>query len=189
MLAYPDPPLADDSVLLRRWEITDLPAIEEASRDQRIPEMTSVPPRFTETEGIAFVDRQWSRIESGEGISLAIAEIGSNRAVGSIVVIVRPPNGLQRGTGEVGYWLVESVRGRRYAARALAMFVPWMFEHSDLVRLEALVEPHNVASQRALEAAEFQLEGRLRSYLSFPDRHADALIYARLRNAEAAGSR
>ena len=189
MLAYPDPPLADDSVLLRRWEITDLPAIEEASRDERIPEMTSVPPRFTESEGIAFVKRQWSRIESGEGISLAIAEIGSNRAVGSVVVILRPPDGLQRGTGEVGYWLVESVRGRRYAARVLAMFAPWMFEHSDLVRLEALVEPNNVPSQRVLEAAEFQLEGRFRSYLSFPDRHADALIYARLRNAEADGRR
>jgi hypothetical protein len=44
-------------------------------------------------------------------------------------------------------------------------------------RVEALVVPDNVASQRVLEKAGFRREGKLRSYLVFEHGRADALIY------------
>jgi ribosomal-protein-alanine N-acetyltransferase len=46
MLSYPDPPLTDGEVVLRRWEDTDLACVEEASRDPVIPAGTTVPTLF-----------------------------------------------------------------------------------------------------------------------------------------------
>ena len=49
-----------------------------------------------------------------------------------------------------------------------------------LARVEALVVPDNIASQRVLEKAGFQHEGHLRSYLVFERQRADALVYSLL---------
>ena len=49
-----------------------------------------------------------------------------------------------------------------------------------LARVEALVVPDNVASQRVLEKVGFRREGHLRSYLVFDTERADAFIYSLL---------
>jgi len=66
-LSYPDPDLADDVVRLRRWDERDLDCVKEASSDPRIPQGTTVPAAFTAELGLAFIERQWSRAETGEG--------------------------------------------------------------------------------------------------------------------------
>ncbi len=38
--------------------------------------MTTVPSRFTAQEGRAWIERQWGRVDNGEGLSLAIANPG-----------------------------------------------------------------------------------------------------------------
>jgi [ribosomal protein S5]-alanine N-acetyltransferase len=174
-IGYPDPPLTDGAVLLRRWLESDLGCVEEASRDPQIPEGTTVPATFTEAEGRAWIERQWGRADSGEGLSLAIAEADSGEALGAIVLLLRRPD-----TAEIGYWLVPRARGRRLGSGAVRLLAPWALSEAGLARIEAFVEPENAASQRVLEGAGFQREGYLRSYLAFTDRRADALIYSLL---------
>jgi RimJ/RimL family protein N-acetyltransferase len=173
-LPYPDPPLTDGVVVLRRWEKTDIGCVEEASRDPRIPEGTTVPATFTEAEGLAWIERQWGRADNGEGLSLAVADAGSGEALGAVVLLFRR----QRATVEIGYWLIERARGRRLASRAVALLARWALVDAGLGRVEALVEPENAASLRVLERVGFQREGRLRSYLVFDGRRADAFIYS-----------
>jgi [ribosomal protein S5]-alanine N-acetyltransferase len=180
MLSYPDPPLTDSLVRLRRWEWGDLRCVELASRDPRIPEMSTVPAQFTEEAGLAWIARQWSRLDTGEGLSLAIADAESGEALGGIVAILQLQDELRRGTAELGYWLIECARGNHLAARAVALLATWALSECGLDRLEALVEPDNEASQRVLERVGFQREGYLRSYLAFPTRRSDAVIYSLL---------
>jgi RimJ/RimL family protein N-acetyltransferase len=175
-LSYPDPPLTDGPVVLRRWAETDLACVEEASRDPRIPEGTTVPARFTTDEGLAWIERQWKRADEGDGLSLAIADARSHAALGAIVLLLRR----QPGTAELGYWLIESARGRGVGSRAVALVARWALTDGGLDRLEALVVPENLASQRVLERAGFRREGHLRSYLVFGTRREDALIYSLL---------
>jgi ribosomal-protein-alanine N-acetyltransferase len=47
-------------------------------------------------------------------------------------------------------------------------------------RVEAWVEPENVASQSLLTAAGFTREGVLRSFLAYPTRRADAVVFSRI---------
>jgi RimJ/RimL family protein N-acetyltransferase len=175
-LPYPDPPLADGVVLLRRWTLGDLDCVERASRDARIPEGTTVPARYDDAEGRAWIERQWSRAESGEGLSLAVADAATGEALGAAVLMLRP----QPGAAGIGYWLVEGARGRGLASRAVALLSRWALGAGGLARVEALVEPSNVASQRVVERAGFRREGHLRSYLVLAGRRADALVYSLL---------
>jgi RimJ/RimL family protein N-acetyltransferase len=176
LLSYPDPPLTDGAVLLRRWDEGDIGCVEEASADPRIPEGTTVPATFTPAEGLAWIERQWGRADNGEGLSLAIADAGSGEALGLVVLLFRR----QPGTVEIGYWLIPRARGRRLASRAVALVARWALTDAGVERVEALVEPDNIASRRVLERAGFQKEGHLRSYLVVGRGRADALIYSLL---------
>jgi RimJ/RimL family protein N-acetyltransferase len=173
LFAYPDPPLTDGTVMLRRWAESDLGCVEEASREGRIPEGTTIPANFTAAEGLAWIERQWARADNGTGLSQAIADARSNEALGTVVLMSRQP-----GTAEIGYWLIEGARG--LGSRAVALVARWAVIEARLARVEALVEPRNIASLRVLEKVGFRREGHLRSYLVFDRRRADALIYSLL---------
>ena len=175
LLPYPDPPLTDGTVMLRRWAESDLGCVEEASREGRIPEGTTIPANFTTAEGLAWIERQWARADNGTGLSQAIADPVSSEALGAVVLMSRQP-----GTAEIGYWLIEGARGRGLGSRAVALVARWAVIEARLARVEALVEPGNTASRRVLEKIGFQKEGHLRSYLVFDQRRADALIYSLL---------
>ncbi|MCU1361448.1 MAG: family N-acetyltransferase [Ilumatobacteraceae bacterium] len=98
---YPDPVLGDGSMGLRPWTLSDLPCVEEASTDTRIPEGTTVPRQYSDDEGRAFIERQWARLTSGDGLSMAVRS-SDDVAVGLIVLMRRP----QAAVWGIGYWVV-----------------------------------------------------------------------------------
>lgn len=175
-LHQPDPDLTDGTVTLRRWRTTDLRCIELAATDPDIPRGTTVPAHPSDAEGLAFVERQHGRLDSGQGLSLAVVPTGSEEAVGLVVLMHRP----KAGTVEVGYWLVPTARGRGLAARAVRLLADWALTEADVARVEALVHPDNVASLRTLASAGFAREGVLRSALPGPGHRSDAVVWSRI---------
>jgi len=173
--SYPDPELSDDVVRLRCWDEGDLDCVKEASADPRIPQGTTIPPVFTAELGLAFIQRQWSRSETGEGLSLAVADAGTDEARGVAVLLVRP----QPGVVGIGYWVVPPARGRGLGTHAVGLLSHWALAEAGIARVEAWVEPENTASQRVLEGAGFRREGVLRSFLSHAERRADAVVFSR----------
>jgi ribosomal-protein-alanine N-acetyltransferase len=171
LLAYPDPPLTDNVVVLRRWARDDLGCVEEATQDPDIPKGTTVPATFTHAKGLAWIERQWARHDEGTGLSQAIADAVSDEALGAVVLMAR-----KLGSVEIGYWLIPRARGRGFGLRAVGLLARWAVTEAALARVEALVVPDNIASQRVLEKAGFRREGHLRSYLVFERQRADALI-------------
>jgi RimJ/RimL family protein N-acetyltransferase len=175
--ALPEPPaLREGDVLLRNWTYDDLACVEEASGDERIVTGTTVPTPFSPAAGRAFVERQWSRSTSGEGLSLAIADAGNGHAVGLLCLLHRQ----QPGVVGVGYWTVPSRRRRGLTGRALDLLSTWALAQPAVLRLEALVEPDNAGSIRVLDRAGFRRDGLLRAYLDLGATRADALLYSRL---------
>lgn len=176
-LPYPDPPLSDGPIGLRRWHEADVECIRLAATDPAIPNGTTVPATFTPAEGLAFIHRQWSRAENGEGVSQTIIDVQGDRAIGLMWVALRP----QRHVGGLGYWVVPPERGNGIATAAVRLIIPWAMRALDLRRLEAWVEPENIASQRVLRKAGFEQEGRLRNFLTFAGRPSDALVFSVIR--------
>ncbi|MFI6823990.1 GNAT family N-acetyltransferase [Micromonospora sp. NPDC050187] len=184
-LAYPVVDLTDGAVRLRPWREDDLDCIRAAAQDPRILEATTVPEVFSVDAGRAFVRRKWSRADSGEGVSLAIADAGTDQALGSVVLMLRP----QPGVAGLGYWLIPSALGRGIATRAARLVSSWALDVAGILRVEAWVEPDNEASRRVLTGAAFeQEEGVLRSFLAFPGRRADAVVFSKIRDAHLRGA-
>lgn len=78
-----------------------------------------------------------------------------------------------------GYWLLPAFWGKGLATRALGMVADYLMLSCDAKRVQALVEPNNVASMRVLEKCGFRNEGLLRSY--FPTKTGkllDVQMYA-----------
>ena len=153
--------IVGDRYLLRQFQYEDLSVVEEASRDDLIPLITTVPSTWTPQAGEAFVDRQNSRLSDGEGWSLAIVDRKSNRAVGQIGLWITH---LHRGRAEIGYWIAGSGRGNRAASHAVEALSTWAFEHLDVDRLSLFIEPWNIASIKTAERAGYQFEGLLRNW-------------------------
>ena len=175
-MTYPDPPLSDRVVWLRPWAYTDVDCVEQASADSRIPDGTSVPTVYTEDAGHAWIERQWGRLEAGEGLSLAITPGEHAPAIGDVVLLHRP----QPGVAGIGYWILSPWRRHGLATRAVGLLARWALHEATLARVEALVEPDNHASQRVLERVGFTREGRLRALLVLRGTRRDALIYSLL---------
>jgi RimJ/RimL family protein N-acetyltransferase len=134
-----------------------------------------VPAHFTEAGGLAFVERQWGRQESGEGLSLAIAEASSGDAVGAIVLIFRE----EPGSVGIGYWLIPRARGRRLAVHAVGLLAPWALAQVGIDRIEALADADNIASRRVLVGNGFLQESGLRRWAGGDGESELLLVYSR----------
>ncbi len=170
------PPRGNDIVALRIWQPADLPAIAEASSDPYIPLITTVPAPYSPEEGTAWLQRQWDQAAEGRGCPLAIISRSTQQVVGS-ATITRID--WHHRHAAIGYWIL--ARHRRHGlARAAVALLPGLARELGLVRIEALIEPGNHASQAVCRSLGFAEEGILRSYYRIGDQNQDMIMFARL---------
>lgn len=81
------------------------------------------------------------------------------------------------------YWITPQMQGRGYGKTMIDLLCQKIFSETDFMRLQALVEPHNSASAKTLEANGFVREGMLRRYFYHytKDEYLDVDLYARIR--------
>lgn len=159
---------------LRPWRLSDLPLVREASEDEYIPLITTVPSPYSEPAGVAFIERQWGRAITRAGYTFVIVASG-DRPVGQVGLWLRD---LQQGRASLGYWVVESARGRGAAAAGVGAVTDWASRELRIPRLELWVEPWNTASMRTAEHVGFRREGLLRSWQQVGGERRDMLMYS-----------
>ena len=79
---------------------------------------------------------------------------------------------------EVGYELSKDYWGRGIASEALEVVVKHGYQHFQLERLEALIEPTNLPSQKLVEKLGFKREGLLRHYEYTCGKFDDLYMYS-----------
>jgi ribosomal-protein-alanine N-acetyltransferase len=82
---------------------------------------------------------------------------------------------------EIGIAVPPEWRGQGYGWRAQAMLCDYLFLHTPVQRIQAGTQPENIAEQKALVRAGFQLEGRLRACEFRAGEWRDGVLYSRLR--------
>jgi RimJ/RimL family protein N-acetyltransferase len=82
---------------------------------------------------------------------------------------------------EIGYALVPSERGKGYCTEAIRIMVDYLFLSRDTMRVQALTDTGNLASQRVLEKAGFKREGVSRKDFFTRGRWTDDCLYSILR--------
>jgi ribosomal-protein-alanine N-acetyltransferase len=82
---------------------------------------------------------------------------------------------------EIGIVLLPEWRGRGLGWRAQALLCDYLFQHTPAQRIQAGTHPENIAEQKALVKAGFQLEGTVRAAEFRAGQWRDGLLYSRLR--------
>jgi RimJ/RimL family protein N-acetyltransferase len=175
------PELHSGPVVLRPFELSDLQLIRQASTDPYIPAITSIPSVYSDDEGRTFIDRQHRRAIDGHGYPFVIADaVTPSRGVGGLGLWLQE---IDNGRASIGYWLVPSARGKKWAGWALQAVVTFAFDVLAIPRLHLFVEPWNVASQRTAEFAGFTKEALLHGWERIDHVQHDVFSYVRLRQS------
>lgn len=82
---------------------------------------------------------------------------------------------------EIGIALLPEWRGRGIGWRAQAMLCDYLFHHTPAHRIQAGTHPENIAEQKSLVKAGFQLEGVVRACEFRAGQWRDGYLYSRLR--------
>ncbi|GAA2947648.1 GNAT family protein [Streptomyces flavovirens] len=163
--------------VLRPWEMSDLPLVREASADDYIPLITTIPSPYSEEAAQEYVRRQWERAATGAGYPFAVVRSRDRRPVGSIGLWLRDA---AEGRATLGYWMAAPDRRQGVAGAALRTVATWALHELGIPRLQLLVEPWNTASLRTAESAGFRPEGLLRAWQRVGDERRDMLMYSLL---------
>jgi len=83
---------------------------------------------------------------------------------------------------EIGYGLIPSERRKGYCTEAVTIMVDYLFLSKDIVRIYALTNVGNLASQKVLEKAGFKKDGVLRKSLFVRGEWRDRYLYSILRD-------
>jgi RimJ/RimL family protein N-acetyltransferase len=162
-LAFPDPPLTDRVVTLRRWHPADVPFVVAACQDPAaMPFLPDLPRPYTEADALEwFVTHEPNRL-ARRAINFAVCRAAGGEPLGAVGLNRLDP---ELNLAEVGYWLAPAARGFGYMSRAVRLLARWGFGGCGFGRLQLTTDPDNVASQRVAERSGFHREGYLRSHL------------------------
>ncbi|MEO8626211.1 MAG: GNAT family protein [Candidatus Limnocylindrales bacterium] len=82
----------------------------------------------------------------------------------------------------IGIELLAAARSKGYGTEAQRLLADWLFEASDVNRVEATTDIDNLPEQRSLEKAGFTREGAIRGSQFRAGAHHDMVVFARLRS-------
>jgi [ribosomal protein S5]-alanine N-acetyltransferase len=180
-LAPPEPPLADEVVMLRLWRADDAPAVAAAiDGDPEIAGwLDQVPQPYgldDAHEYIAACRRGW---EERTAANFAVVGAVDGKLLGSLGLRFAD---LPTGVAEAGYWVARDARGRGVASHALRLAARWLLDQGGIDRLQLRADALNVPSQRVAEKAGFTREGVLRSlhYNARLGRRVDFVMFSLL---------
>lgn len=142
---------AENAAWLRPWDPSDPEAPPARSRAEPFMSMIWRSPAAPYVSALR--RRRWAR--QGKALIWAIRYGDQFAGQVSVWSITWGANW----SAQVGYWVDERFAGRGIAPTALALAADFCFQSAGLHRLEASIQPGNVASRRVVEKLGFREEG------------------------------
>lgn len=174
-----------DQVVLRTARLTLRPLREDdAATLFRIfsdPEATrywSSPPWSTVSDADAYIARDLKAMADGTYLRLGVERHSDGTLIGNCTLFNLVA---QSRRAEVGYILERAAWGNGYMLEAVAALLDFGFTELDLNRVEADIDPRNIASAKLLERLGFKEEGYLPERWIVADEVSDTQFFGLLR--------
>lgn len=169
-------PIIETKRLILRQVITeDAADMFSYLSDQDVVKPMGLDPFETEKDVLDEIQWYASVYEEGTGIRWGITLKDSGKVIGSCGFLNRIPKHYR---AEIGYEISKDYWGKGIASEALEAVVKYGYQHLQLERIEALIEPENVPSQRLVEKHGFIREGLLRHYEFARGKFDDLYMYS-----------
>ncbi|OEH92044.1 GNAT family N-acetyltransferase [Bacillus solimangrovi] len=172
------PIIETERLILREVTIEDAEGMLDYFSDQDVVKHIGLAPFQSVADVYDEINWYKSIREEGSGIRWGITLREEEQVIGSCGFLNMKP---KHHRAEVGFELSKDCWGKGIASEALEAVVKYGFLHYELERIEALVEPTNLPSQKLLERQKFQKEGLLRHYEYTCGKFDDLYMYSILK--------
>ena len=162
---------------LRFLSEADLPAVYEIFSHPEVMRYWSYLPWTDPSQAQQWLRSVQEGYDSGTALQLGIEQRADPALVGTCTLFQFHPASRR---AEIGYALGRPYWGAGYMHEALQAFVGYAFQTLALNRLEADIDPRNLASAKTLERLGFQKEGHLRERWIVDDEVSDTDLYGLL---------
>ena len=169
------PVIETSRLVLRQVTTEDAADMLNYLADPDVVKPMGLDPFQTEKDVWDEIDWYQSIVEEGTGIRWGITLKESGKVIGSCGFLNMKPKNRR---AEIGYELSKDYWGKGIASEALKAVVKYGYHHFQLERIEALIEPDNVPSQKLVEKQGFIKEGLLRHYEFTRGKFDDLYMYA-----------
>lgn len=165
-------------LILRRVTTEDAHDMFKYLSDKDVVKHMGLVPYQTVKDVLGEIRWYNSIYEEGTGIRWGITLKDFDKVIGSCGFL----NMLTKHyRAEVGFELSKDYWGKGIASEALEAVVKYGYHHFNLERIEALIEPANLPSQKLVEKRGFRREGLLRHYEFTCGKFDDLYMYSILK--------
>lgn len=151
----------------------DIFSIPEVCRYWSSPAMTDI------SQAEDFIEETHRGFEDGRLLEWGIIERETDRLIGTCAYASWDK---KHRRAEIGFALHRRWWGKGLMKELLSVFIPFGFNELELHRIEADVDPRNIASIKLLEYFGFKKEGCLRERYHLNGELQDAIFYGLLKN-------
>lgn len=151
--------LQTERLRVRPVQSGDLPDLLVVNADESVTRFLPYAAWQSTDDAEGWFARMTTLCADGHALQLVIAERGNDRVIGTVLLFrFEEPSGRI----ELGYVVGRAQWGRGFAREALAAVLDHVFGPMGLRRVEAQVQPDNLASNALLQRLGFRHEGVLR---------------------------
>lgn len=149
----------------------------------------------SDPEMMRYIPRPMCKDEEDAMNLIRLIQIGRQKSDSINWAIRLKENGLLVGTigyvrihaehnkAEIGYMLHKDLFGQGIMSEAMEAILSFGIEKMKLHRIEAVIDPGNIASEKLLKKFGFEYEGHLKENFLFEGRYLDSVHYALLINS------
>ena len=180
------PTITAARVRLRWLTAADVPELYEIFSDPEVVKYWSSPPLPSIEAASELVSEIHEHFFAGTLYQWGISRLDDDRVIGTCTLAAIS---VQHRRAELGFAVARAQWGRGYASEAAEALVTFAFRTLAMHRIEADVDPRNVASIRCLERLGFRREGYARERYHMNGEAQDAVLYGLLNSDFTAADR
>jgi [ribosomal protein S5]-alanine N-acetyltransferase len=178
-MEFPANPTIETSRLtIRLVTAADLPELLEFNSDDAVTRYLPYENWKGMDDAQEWLGRATTRLAAGEALQFVAVQRETGRVIGSCLLFHFDQASRR---AEIGYLLGRRHWGAGYMFEAMKALVDFAFADMNLRRLEAEIDPRNLASAKLLERLGFTREGLLRQRWDLKGEFTDSGLYGFLR--------
>lgn len=166
-------------LLLRPLRNDDADALLAIFSDPEVMRYWNTPPWTTRQDALAFIAGTTAALAEGATLALGIVRKADQQLIGKCLLASYAPASRR---AELGFGIARQAWGQGHVQEAAGALITHAFDALGLRRIEAEIDPANLASARALERLGFQREGLLRQRWEIDGVLSDSALYGLLRD-------
>lgn len=173
------PILETERLYLRRLSDKDVREVFEMRSDPENMKFIPRPLLQNHDEALAHIAKINDQIDANQGINWAVTIKGSNKLVG-IMGFYRTE--FEHYRSEIGYMIHPDFHGRGIVSEAVQKLIGYAFKEMGLHSVVAVIDPLNIASEKALLKNGFVKEGHFKENEFYNGKFIDSVYYSKLNN-------